>query len=160
MSVFDDERALPPIFAGGVKDTARFDFYTKLVVDSGLVKGGRDVVSELIAAMCAESSLDNLIVGNNAKHGSNNQSLGIGWMQLDTGWHVDSLDHLHFLRSDPLASLVYVCDPANGLVKQGGVRTHFNKQRWHAWEPETIDPVVGWSPLREAEAAYDRVLSQ
>lgn len=154
-----EERALAPIWNNGVKSVERFDWYTRLIVDSGKVLGGRDTISEFVAAMARESSLDNLIVGNNAKNGSDNAGLGIGWCQLDTQWHVGGgLDGLHWLRSDPFISLAYVTDPANGLCKHGKLRTYFNKQRWHAWEPEIIDPKDGWSALAEAEAAYDRVV--
>jgi hypothetical protein len=153
-----EERALPPIWRDGVKSTARFDWYTKLLVDWSLVRGGKPVVAEFIAAMALESSLDNLILGNNARNGSDNAGVGVGWCQLDTQWHVADLDKLHWLRSDPFASALYVTDPANGLCVQGGIRTHFNKTRWHAWDAARIDPVEGWSPLKEAEAAYDRVV--
>ena len=157
MGVNLTEALLPPVWSGGVKDTSRFDFYTRLVVESGLILGGKDTVSEIIAAMCGESSLDNLLVGNNARNGSNNTSLGISWMQLDTAWHVKDLTFMHALRSDPIVALRYVADPANGLCSHGGLRTYFNKQLWHAWEAENIDPVEGWSMLAEAEAAYDRL---
>ena len=152
-----EEQRLPPVWANGVFSAARFDWYSALVVDSGLIFGGRDTVSEFVAAMCGESSLDNLAVGNNAKNGSTNPSLGIGWCQLDTAWHVKDLAHLHQLRSDPLESLQYVADPANGLVSHGGLRTYFNKQLWHAWEAENIDPTTGWSMLAQAEAAWERL---
>lgn len=152
-----EEMALPPLWKDGF-NPARFDWYTRLVVSSGLVLGGKDTVSEFIAAMCGESSLDNLIVGNNAKHGSPNTSLGISWCQLDTAYHVRDLAQMHLLRSEPIEALRYVCNPANGLVTQGGRRTYFNKQMWHAWEPVTIDPTTGWSMLTQAEAAYDRVV--
>lgn len=156
-----EEAALPPIWYDGVKNTARFDWYTKLLVDWNLVRGGKAVVSEFVAAMALESSLDNLILGNNAKLGSDNVGVGVGWCQLDTGWHVQpaSVEQFHLIRSDPFVSALYVCDPANGLCVQGGLRTHFKKERWHAWKPERLDPVEGWSVLKEAEAAYDRVTS-
>ena len=160
MSIFADEQNLPPLWKDGFYNPARFDFYTKLVLNSGLVRGGREVVAEFIAAMCMESSLDNLIVGNNAKNGSSNASLGIGWCQLDTAYHIASLDWMHLIRLDPEISLIYVCDESNGLCSQGGIRTHFNRQFWHAWKPSKIDPTTGWSPLAEAEKAYDRAITQ
>ena len=159
MSNFETERALPPIWDDGAHSPERIDWYTRLVVDFGAIKGGRAVIPEFIAAMILESSLDNLIIGNNARNGStgaNAYSLGISWVQLDTNYHVKDLNFLHTLRSDPLWALGYVADPANGLCSQGGRWTHFKKQAWHAWEPTKIDPVDGWSPLQAALDAYDR----
>lgn len=156
MTRFDEERALPPIWRDGVKNEERIDWYTRLTIESEVIRGGIDVIPEFIAAMICESSLDNLLVGNNAKNGSDNVWLGISWCQLDTGWHVADLDTLHQFRGDPLAPLIYVANN-DDLCDQGGIHTHFNEQRWHAWEPEIIDPAQGWNPLKAAHEAWDRV---
>jgi hypothetical protein len=158
MSTFSEERSLPRLWTAGSYNPARFNWYTKLVINSGLVRGGRSVIPEFIAAMCAESSLDNLIIGNNAKNGSNNTSLGIGWCQLDTAWHVKSLEEMHAFRDSALLVLKYVCNPANELCSQGGAWTHFNRKFWYAWTPSKIDPLEGWSPLKEAGKAYDTLV--
>ena len=146
------EIALPAIFDGGFHSD-RIVWYTRLVVESGLVRGGASVIPELIAAMISESSLDNTIFGD----ANPDPQFGVGWMQMDTGYHVHSLENLLAIRSDPLHSLVYATDPANGLCKQGGRATWFNKQAWHAWEPAIIDPPSGWSPLGAAIDAYNEV---
>jgi hypothetical protein len=156
VSRFAEERALPPIFGPDGYSPARIEWYTRLVIASEVVRGGVDVIPELIAAMIGESNLDNLAIGNNAAHGSDNVWLGVSWMQLDTGYHVADLETLHAFREDPLRPLVYVAGNAD-LCDQGGTSTHFNRQRWHAWDPETIDPDEGWNPLRAAHDAYERV---
>ena len=158
------ERALPPIFTTETEraenptwklyNTERISWYTSLVVDSGLVRGGWRVIPEFVAAMIMESGLDNLTVGNNAKNGADNPWVGVGWCQLDTGYHVTDLEALHTLRADPHESLRYVTSTPD-LCKHGKLQTYFNKQRWHAWEPEVIDPDDGWSPLQAAFNVWD-----
>lgn len=156
------EAAMPPIWLSGVHSPARIDWYTRLVIDSGLVRGGVLVIPELVAAMILESSLDNLIVGNNAKNGRPAGhpafgSLGVSWVQLDTLYHVGTLAELHDYRSDPLVPLGYVTDPENGLCSQGGYATHFRREFWNAWRTDRLDPVDGWNPLRAAHEAWGRV---
>lgn len=160
------ERDLPPIWTTekereehpewGVYNTQRIEWYTSLTQSSGLILGGRSIIPEFIAAMIQESGLDNLEPGNNAKNGANNPYLGTGWCQLDTGYHVVSIDQMHILRADPLASLQYVAQHPD-LTTHGRLHTEFNKQRWHAWELENIDPHEGWSPLEAAYTAWDKV---
>lgn len=112
------------------------------------------MIPEFIAAMIGESNLNNRALGD----ANPDPHFGVGWCQLDTGFHATTHERIIAIRADPLWSLMYVLDPANGLVRhQGGRMTHFNKQRWHAWEPDQIDPVTGWSPLNAALEAYDRV---
>lgn len=151
-----EERDLPKIWDGGFNPD-RLDWYTRLVLDHGGIRGGRDVVAEFIAAMMLESGLDNLTVGNNARNGSDNPYLGIGWCQLDTGYHATSVVDVHAIRFDPQWSLDYIATN-DDLCYQGPSRTWLNKQRWHAWEPERLDPPEGeWSPIEATLAAYDRV---
>jgi len=151
---FEEERALPQIWDEGFHPE-RIDWYTNLVVEAELIRGGVDVIPEFIAAMIMESGLDNLKIGNNAKHGNNNPWLGISWCQLDTGYHVADLEQLHTFRSDPILPLIYVATNPD-LCDQGGTQTHFNEQRWHAWEPKTIDPQEEWNPLQAAHESWER----
>jgi hypothetical protein len=153
VSRFDDERALPPIWEDGRFSSERIEWYTRLVVQSELIKGAEYVIPEFIAAMICESSLDNLTVGNNAKHGSGNEWLGISWLQLDTGYHVASLEALHTFRVDPMNPLVYVATQRD-LCRHGKLSTHFNRLRWKAWTQEKIDPAEGWNPLEAAIKAW------
>lgn len=167
MTRFDEERALPPIFTTAEQRESgewpepfypdRIDWYTRLVVDSGVILGGRDVIPEFIAAMICESSLDNLNLGNNAKNGSDNPTIGVSWVQLDTGYHVGNLDLMHAYREDPLQPLLYVARTPD-LCRHGRLRSHFTRRRWHAWTQEKIDPTDGWSPLAAALEAWDRVV--
>lgn len=147
------ERALPAIWTDSGYNDNRPRFYLDLVNRSGLVKGGADVICEFVAAMLLESGLDNLAIGNNAQNGSDNPQLGIGWCQLDTGYHVANLDALHLFRSTPEAPFFYVVGN-DDLCYHGAFRTHFNKQRWHAWEKKRIDPKTGWNPLEAMHTAW------
>lgn len=150
------EQAMSPLWAlSGAFIPERVDFYTRLVVESTIGRN-KAVVTEFIAAMMLESGLDNLIVGNNAVNGSNNAFLGIGWCQLDTGYHVADLDQMHTLRSDPLQSLLYILRTPD-LCYVGKYNTYFNKKRWHAWDAQRIDPQQGWSPLEATMESYDRI---
>jgi len=149
----DQEAALPPIFKGSVYSPARIEWYTRFVVESGLVRGGAAVIPELIAAMIAESALNNRALGD----ANPDIHFGVGWMQLDTGFHVPSLEALLAIRLDPLYTLTYVTTPSNGLITLGAAATHFKKSRWNAWKPEIIDPVSGWSPLQAALTAWEVV---
>lgn len=149
----DAEAALPPIWSGSTLNPARIDWYTRLVIESGLVKGGASVIPELIAAMIGESAL------NNRAFGDSNPDIyfGVGWMQLDSRYHVRTLDNLHLIRLDPLHSLTYACDPVNGLAKHGGRATWFATNLWNGWSQPIIDPTTGWSPLGAALDAWARV---
>lgn len=168
MERFEIERALPSIWPTEEEreahpeweayNTDRIEWYTELVISSGLIKGGRSIIPEFIAAMIGESQLKNLALGNNALNGSNNPYIGIGWCQLDTGYHATSLEFVHMLRNDPLHSIVYIASTPD-LCTHGELQSYFNKQRWHAWEPEVIDPgPEQWSPLKAAYAAWDKVI--
>ena len=151
-----EERNLPPIWDEGF-NPERLDFYTSLVVNDSKNWGGRDVIAEFVAAMMLESGLDNLTLGNNAKNGSDNPYIGIGWCQLDTGYHAQPLDFVHELRADPTAALDYIARTPD-LAYIGTERIWLNESRWHAWKPERIDPTDGtWSPLAATLASYDRV---
>lgn len=134
------EVTLRPIFDQGYHPE-RIDFYLRLCVEAGV--RGDDTILELVAAMIGESGLDNRKFGDSDMM---NPNFGVGWMQLDTGYHVKDLSSLIAFRADPLASLHYVLATPD-LCKRGKLRDHFNEQRWHAWEAEVIDPTEGWSPL-------------
>ena len=157
-----EELALPRVWESDPPtiDTARFDWYTRRIVESDLVKGGVLVIPELVAAMFAESGLVNFDTSANALSGTAPTSpgfvsLGVGWMRLDTAWHVDSIGFLHELHADPMTALLY-CVETPDLTWHGGHATHFNKSRWHAWKRERIDPPAGFNPLRAAHDAWDR----
>lgn len=150
---FAQEGALPPIFGDDGYSPARIVWYTRLTVDSGAVLGGATRIPEFIAGMIGEAGLNNRTIGDS----NPDPPVGVGWCQLDTGHHVPSIDAFHWIRSDPLFSLIYVTDPSNGLCRQGGFATDFNKQRWHAWEDSTINPETGWNPLSAAVDAYEEV---
>jgi len=159
-----EERALPPIWKDGNYSKDRIEWYARLILEDGRVLGGESVIAEFLAAMILESNLDNLIIGNNAKNGSNNAQLGIGWCQLDTGWHVADLDVMHDLRADPLLSLQYVLTNAD-LSHTTPNMTWFNKRRWNAWWDKTadrprwerLDPTGSWSPYLAALTAVRAV---
>lgn len=150
------ERDLPPLWdpLTGAFNDERVRWYTELTVSSGLFRGGRAVIPEFIAAMMWESQLDNLVVGNNAKNGADNVYLGIGWCQLDTGYHCKTMGTLHELRRDPGYAIEMIAETPD-LCKHGKKRSYFNKQRWHAWEAETIDPEEGWNALEVALKVWD-----
>jgi len=151
-----EERALPAIWVDGL-NTERIDWYTELVIDHPLHWGGREVVAEFIAAMLLESGLDNLTLGNNANNVGDTPHIGIGWCQLDTGYHATPLEYVHTLRADPTVSLDYIAATPD-LAYIGTERIWLNSSRWHAWEPKRIDPTDGsWSPLKAALESYDRV---
>lgn len=145
--------------------TERIEWYTRLTIGSGIVRGGCGIIPEFIAAMIWESGLDNIEPGNNARTGTpfdspNWSSLGTGWLQLDTNHNVRDLTHMHELRADPLAGLLYAADPANGLCEQRPGITLFRKQLWHAWEWDTIAPEEGWSAYTAAQDAYRKVVAE
>jgi hypothetical protein len=146
------EVALPLIFGGGFHPE-RIDWYTRLTVESGLVKGGATRIPEFIAAMISESSLNNRALGDS----NPDIHFGVGWMQFDTQYHARSLDTIMAVRSDPLWSLQYATDPVNGLCRHGTFATDFKKNLWNAWRDETINPSTGWSPLGAAFDAWERV---
>ena len=151
-----EERALPPLWESGF-NPERVDWYTSLVIDHPVNWGGREVVAEFIAAMMLESGLDNLTLGNNAKNGSDNPTIGISWCQLDTGYHAQPLELVHALRADPTEALDYITTTPD-LSYIGTERVWLTTTRWHAWKAERIDPTDGsWSPLAATLAAYDRV---
>lgn len=161
----DAEAALPPIFPTAAQRSSgqfpnayyddRIDWYTQLCLQSALVRGGAAVIPEFIAAMIGESALNNRAFGdvNPDVH------FGVGWMQFDTAFHVFTLENLLALRLDPLASLRYAVDPANGLCTQGGFATHFIEGRWHAWEKTFMDPPTGWSALGAAVKSYEKLIA-
>lgn len=150
-----EERELPLLWSDAGFGTERLDWYTSLA-GKILPFNNRATVAEFIAAMMLESGLDNLTIGNNAKHGSNNPWLGIGWCQLDTGYHATTLEFVHALRDDPSESLRYIVGNAD-LCYQGASNIWFNKQRWHAWEPEKVDPAAGFNPFEKCLESWDRV---
>lgn len=147
-----EDAAMPGIFADGFHPD-RIDWYTRLVIEDGRVRGGVEVIPELIAAMIMESGLKNREFGDSDK---TNPNFGVGWMQHDTGYTIPDIATLVALRADPLNPLGHTLANPD-LARQGGRRTWFNKQRWHAWEREIIDPTSGWSPLDAAHDAWDRV---
>jgi hypothetical protein len=146
------EVALPAIFASGF-NPARIDWYTRLCVESERIRGGVEVIPEFVAAMIGESSLNNRALGD----ANPDPHFGVGWCQLDTGYHATTHERIIAIRSDPLWSLTYITDPANKMVRHEARRTWFATQLWHAWEPARIDPVTGWSPLAAAYDAWERV---
>ena len=167
------EIALPPIFttaeqrAAGVWTKAfyddRIDWYTQLTIESEDVRGGAAVIPEFIAGMIGEAGLNNRALGDSNAASTH---FGVGWMQMDTEHHVHTLEHLLFLRLDPLYALEYATDPANGLCTQGGFATHFIKARWHAWTRDKIDPPLddqgqptGWSALGAAVKSYEKLIA-
>lgn len=151
---YAQETLLPQIFENGFHPE-RIDWYTRLVVESRLIKG--DVIPEFIAAMIMESGLD-----NRRFHDANpDPHFGLYWVALDSTGHMPlaRADIIRF-RADPLVPLQYVAATPD-LAKHGGEQTWFNKARWNAWKQEIIDPVstTVWSPLKAARAAYARVLA-
>lgn len=153
----------------------RMDFYTQLVVDHGFIRG-RSSITEFLAAMARESGLNNMRLGDNHANGVpftkvGAVTVGYSFIQFDDVTGFDLQDRLDIpwvppkLRSSPLAALDYLAEigTVSGLVEyQGDYATHFKKSRWFAWKPKLIDPNPGDSPdgfypLREANAAWDRL---
>ena len=156
-SIAHEERALPPLWDDNGFNTERVEWYTALVVNHSHHWGGRDVIAEFIAVMMLEAGLDNLNLGNNAKNGSDNPYIGIGWCQLDTGYHASTVQMIHDLRNDPTIALDYIVATSD-LAYVGTERVWLNESRWHAWNAERIDPTDGsWSPLATCLDAYDKV---
>lgn len=145
------EVALPKIFDNGF-NYERINWYTTLVIEHGGVRGGASVIPEFIAAMIQEAGLNNRALGDQ----NPDIHFGVGWMQFDTQYYATTHGQIMAIRQDPLFSLGYALSTPD-LCYQGGVATHFNKQRWNAWEPASIDPVTGWSPLKAALNAWDKV---
>ena len=147
------EQALPRIFDGGLH-VERIDWYTRLTIESGLILGGVLVIPEFIAAMIGEASLNNRTFGD----ANPDEFFGVGWMQFDTGYHASTMERVHAIRRDPLHSLQYAASTPD-LTRHSRFATSFNKQRWHAWEDEIINPDEGWNPLQAAFDAWERVSS-
>ena len=146
------DAAMPAIWDDGFHPD-RIDWYTRLCIESEIIRGGVRVIPEFVAAMIAESALENRRFGDSNK---TSPHFGVGWMQYDTGYYANPLDTLIQIRADPLFSLTYLAGLPD-LFRQGGQQSWFNKQRWHAWERHTIDPDSGWSPLAAALDAWERV---
>jgi hypothetical protein len=161
VSIFDIERDLPPMWSSADGyDPARAEWYTRQVLDSHLVHGDELVVPELIMAMICESRLDNLIIGNNAKNGSSNPYLGVSWMQLDTGYHVASIEMMHALRADPMVALRYVVQTPDLCTLDEHGMTAFNKGRWYGWDEDKFDDLkylVVITPRQAAMDAWEKV---
>ncbi len=154
---------------------ADFDFYTRLLIDDGRIRG-RDAITQLVAIGAAESGLDNLAVGDNAKNNTPRGtfipnlvdphtngpidvhfSLGLGWLQHDSGWmRADALVNgvgftIEAIRQDPAYSIDLLVRRPGFVLLQGLERTYINFKAWATW-PEKSDPFL---PM--AEDAYDRV---
>lgn len=139
---------------------ARFDEYVQLVVQHGAVRG-RHSVATLVAIGAAESGLDNLAVGNNARNGSSDSpafyDLGLGWLQHDTYWLeqdriVNGVEYdWRRIRSDPAYSLDLLVARPGMIVYQGQDCTYVRWQSWMVY-PKKSDPF-----MRQAVAAYDRL---
>lgn len=153
-----EERALPKMWpASGGFDPTRIDWYIG-ITGNLLPYNRKETVAEFVAAMMLESGLDNLTIGNNARNGSDNPWLGIGWCQLDTGYHATSLEFVHELRQNPLASINYILETPD-LCYVGYSNVWFNKQRWHAWDADRLDPQTGFNPYQKCLEAWDRVFA-
>ena len=146
------DAAMPAIFDDGFHPD-RIDWYTRLTLESEIVRGGVRVIPEFIAAMVSESGLRNRRFGDSDV---SSPHFGVGWMQYDTEYYAAPLEELIAIRADPLYSLQYLTQHPD-LFRQGGRQSWFNKQRWHAWERDIIDPNDGWSPLQAALDAWERV---
>lgn len=157
MAFNTEERDLPGLWDGGVYNDARPVWYAGLCKMVPAMARNPETTQEFLAAMLLESGLDNLIVGNNAKNGASNPYLGIGWCQLDTGYHAVTVEAIHSIRNDPLFSLSYILNNEDlSFVGKHGL--YFNKKRWHAWKPEKIDPLTGWSPLEAVREAWEKAV--
>lgn len=145
------DAGMPPIFDKGFHPE-RIDWYTQLCIDAG-VRGGVVIIPELIAAMIAESGLQNRRFGDADK---TSPHFGVGWMQFDTEYAARNYDVMIGTRADPLFPLQWVLSNVN-LCRRTEDFDVFNKQRWNAWEPHIIMPTTGWSPMLAALDAWYRV---
>lgn len=170
------DRELPPIWTSAeeredhpdwdVLNLDRIEFYTRLCHDHALhwdaanspngIRGGFMTIPEFIAAMLMEAGLENLNIGENARHrfsgdwaqppdGPYFPTLGISWIQHDTSQFV-RIDRMHTIRRDPVEALDFAF--TRGLIKNVGTYSDFQKQLWHAWEEHIIDPAEGWNPKK------------
>jgi hypothetical protein len=158
-----EELNLPPLWGEEGFGTARVDWYVGITGNT-FPFNNRETVAEFVAAMMLEAGLNNMKLGNNALNGSDNPFIGVGWCQLDTGYHATSIDFMHELRQNPFRSLTYILETPD-LVEVGGSKLWFNKKRWHAWADENgkvkkddIDPSDGsFNPLQKCMESWDRV---
>lgn len=161
---YDQERALPAIFANGFHPE-RIDWYTRLTIESEAIRGGAAVIPEFIAAMILEANLNNRAFGDS---NAASPHFGVTWLQLDTGSHApQNTATLVEFRGDPLLPLLYAANTPDLTTHHPNI-TDFNKRRWNAWyNPTTnrvrwdrLDPQTGWSPYKAATDAYQRITGQ
>ena len=138
-----------------------FDTYTQLVIDHGQIRG-RETITQLIAIGAAESGLDNLAIGNNAKNGTDPTHpayyyCGWGWLQFDEYWMAQNktLNGVDYnvieLRKDPLYSLNLIMRTPGYVLFQGVDSTYIKWTLWSAY-PRKTDGFMG-----SARDSYDRV---
>lgn len=140
--------------------------FVRLLLSDGRIRG-RDAIVELVAIGAAESGLDNLAVGNNAKNGTPPASaayydLGIGWLQVDTYWLQRNIDAGHWpadkdwrtFRADAYQSIDYLVTVPGFVLYQGQDDTYIKYENWNVW-PAKSDPFKV-----EARRAYDEVMAE
>lgn len=140
---------------------AIFDEYTRLCINHPLING-RNTIITLVAIGAAESGLNNMAIGENAKNGTAPtsdfyHSLGLGWLQHDSGWlardaEVNGLKWtLEEIRREPSYSLDLLVRRPGFIKFQGVNNTYIDFSKWATW-PRKSDQFMD-----EAEDAYKRV---
>jgi len=142
---------------------SRFDDYVAAVISHGQIRG-RDTVTELIAIGAAESGLDNMAVGRNDLNGTPPSSefyasLGLGWLQHDSGWLArdtainNVVWSIELIRSSPMFSLDLVIQRPGFVLFQAPTKTYIDFTKWSVW------PRKSYEFLGQAEAAYNRAVA-
>ena len=145
-----------------IPDT-QFNFYAGVVLADKRIRG-RETIATLLAIGAAESGLDNLAIGNNAKNGTPETSpayfyCGWGWLQHDEYWLLQDwivnkvVYDLIALRRDPAYSVDLLSRRPGLILFQGGAQTYINFTRWATY-PKKSD-----SFMPQALAAVDRVMA-
>lgn len=162
-------------------DDRLFDEYVRICLEHPGIEG-RETIVQLVAIGAAESGLDNLAEGDNSQNGTpvgsfikvggevlidpatgagidTFYSLGLGWLQHDSGWlRADEIVNgvawsIEAIRGSKAFSLQLLLDRPGFVRFRGRGRTYIDFTRWAVW-PAKSDEFVA-----QAEAAYDRAVS-
>lgn len=149
---------------------AAIEAYLRLCIGHPDLRGD-ETICQLVAIGCAESGLDNMAVGRNDLNGTPEEShtslgtmlhysLGLGWLQHDSGWlHDDTVVNgvawsIEDIRSDPAFSIDLLFRRPGMIRHQTPNRTYIDFDRYWAVYPEKSHPF-----LEDVENTYDRIAS-
>ena len=164
------ERSLPPIWPSkadqekhgwAAYNEDRIEFYLRFCDSRRAFQDCQaGIVDEFAAAMIGESGLQNFMFGDAAP----SANFGFCFWQADTRLPGLTVEDIHLARTGPDGAIDLLFSKferatakENWLVDVRPGFVEFNKERWHAWDPDVFAPREGWSPIKAVQAVRARL---